>query len=49
MSEVNEMIMPKVDLPALEKNVLELRSLKNTFLTGLVRYGSIDRVTASRF
>jgi len=25
MSEVNEVIMPKVDLPALEKNVLELR------------------------
>lgn len=39
MSEMNEQVKalpPRLELPALEKNMLELRALKNYFLTGLV-------------
>lgn len=37
MSEQNEQILPpRVELPSLDKNVFEWRSLKNTFLTGLI-------------
>jgi phosphate transport system permease protein len=36
MSETNQVIMPRVELPRLEKNVFEFRALKNTFLTGIV-------------
>ncbi len=37
MSQINEQILPpRINLPSLEKNVLELRALKDFFLTGLV-------------
>jgi phosphate transport system permease protein len=37
MSQINEQILPpRINLPSLEKNVLELRVLKDFFLTGLV-------------
>jgi phosphate transport system permease protein len=37
MSQINEQILPpRIKLPSLEKNVLELRALKDFFLTGLV-------------
>jgi len=37
MSQINEQILPpRIHLPSLEKNVLELRALKDFFLTGLV-------------
>jgi|TARA_R110000787_G_scaffold26870_4_gene74941 phosphate transport system permease protein len=37
MSQINEQVLPpRINLPSLEKNVLELRALKDFFLTGLV-------------
>lgn len=37
MSQINEQILPpRINLPSLEKNVLELRALKDFFLTGIV-------------
>ena len=37
MSQINEQILPpRINFPSLEKNVLELRALKDFFLTGLV-------------
>jgi phosphate transport system permease protein len=37
MSELNEQVLPpRVELPSLDKNMLEWRSLKNTFLTILI-------------
>ncbi len=37
MSEANiQTLPPRLELPTLEKNVLEIRALKDTFLTGLV-------------
>ena len=37
MSQINEQILPpRINLPSLEKNVLELRALKDFFLTGLI-------------
>lgn len=36
MSQATEVLMPRIELPSLEKNVLEFRALKNSFLTAMV-------------